>query len=207
MEAVDGIKKHLRKIGSNGHVYFGKLIGDVFNGAFGHLICFLPATLILGHYVGDMPEFHVDLAKEFLNVCYEMYSKQPTFLSPKEVLFAESGDFIVTEPSNQLRPELIESLYYFYAFTGNKTYQEMGWRIFEAFEKYAKVENGYSSISDVGDIKKGYDDFLETFFFAETLKYFYLLFDDDPKLIDMNKFVFNTEAHLFPIKFKKYNFL
>jgi hypothetical protein len=204
MEAVDGIKKHLRKVDSTGKAYFGQLIGGAFNGVFGHLVCFLPATLILGHYVGEMPKSHVDLAKEFLNVCYEMYSKQPTFLSPFQVQSIGVGDFIVTHPSNHLRPEFIESLYYFYAFTGNNTYQEMGWKIFEAFEKYAKVENGYSSINDVRSMERGYDDFLETFFFAETLKYFYLLFDDDPKLVDMNKYVFNTEAHLLPVKFKKH---
>jgi mannosyl-oligosaccharide alpha-1,2-mannosidase len=30
-----------------------------------------------------------------------------------------------------LRPETIESLWYLYYFTGNKTYQDWGWNIFQ----------------------------------------------------------------------------
>jgi hypothetical protein len=37
---------------------------------------------------------------------------------------------------NLLRPEFVESLYYFYALTGNKTYQDMGWTIFQNFGEF-----------------------------------------------------------------------
>ena len=39
---------------------------------------------------------------------------------------------------NLLRPETIESLYYMWYFTGNKTYQDWGWQIFQVciFKKY-----------------------------------------------------------------------
>ena len=42
-------------------------------------------------------------------------------------------------------------------------------------------------------------DKMESFWLAETLKYFYLLFSDDPDLIPLDEFVFNTEAHPLPI--------
>lgn len=38
---------------------------------------------------------------------------------------------------------------------------------------------------------------MESFWFAETLKYLYLLFDDTNKF-PLDKYVFNTEAHPFP---------
>ena len=41
-------------------------------------------------------------------------------------------------------------------------------------------------------------DKTETFFFGETLKYFYLLFTDE-SVIPLDKYVFNTEAHPLPI--------
>jgi hypothetical protein len=41
---------------------------------------------------------------------------------------------------------------------------------------------------------------MESFFFAETLKYLYLIFAPEDT-IDLSKFVFNTEAH--PIKIFK----
>lgn len=47
---------------------------------------------------------------------------------------------------NLLRPEFIESLFYFYRITQNKTYQDWGWKIFQAFQTYTKVEHGYTSI-------------------------------------------------------------
>lgn len=47
---------------------------------------------------------------------------------------------------NLLRPEFIESLWYFYQLTGNATYQDWGWQIFQGFENYTKVTNGYTSI-------------------------------------------------------------
>ncbi len=43
---------------------------------------------------------------------------------------------------------------------------------------------------------------MERFFFAETLKYLYLLFAPD-KTIDLSKIVFNTEAHPFAITREK----
>jgi ER degradation enhancer, mannosidase alpha-like 2 len=44
---------------------------------------------------------------------------------------------------------------------------------------------------------KEQEDNLESFLFAETFKYFYLLFAP-PKTLDFRAVVFNTEAH--PIK-------
>ena len=45
--------------------------------------------------------------------------------------------------------------------------------------------------------KSSQEDRAESFFFAETLKYVYLLFKDE-KIVDLTKQVFNTEAH--PLK-------
>lgn len=42
-------------------------------------------------------------------------------------------------------------------------------------------------------------DKMETFFLGETLKYLYLLFDDS-SVIPLDQFVFNSEAHPFPIR-------
>ena len=79
-------------------------------------------------------------------------------------------------------------------------YREWGWKIFQAFEKHTKVPGGYSSISNVKDAgNPRFRDKMESFFLSETLKYFYLLFSDDPNLIPLDKFVFNTEGHPLPI--------
>ncbi|KAJ1917765.1 hypothetical protein H4219_003019 [Mycoemilia scoparia] len=97
-----------------------------------------------------------------------------------------------------LRPETVESLMYLYRITGDKMYQEWGWNIFQSIQKYTKTTYGYAAYDDVMDTDPSYaqNDQMESFFFAETLKYLYLLFS--PKdFISLDEFVFNTEAHPF----------
>ncbi|XWS15963.1 hypothetical protein CRYUN_Cryun34aG0046600 [Craigia yunnanensis] len=101
---------------------------------------------------------------------------------------------------NLLRPETVESLFVLYRITSEQKYREWGWQIFESFEKYTKVDSGgYASLDDVTTLPPQRRDKMETFFLGETLKYLYLLFADS-SLIPLDKFVFNTEAHPFPIK-------
>ena len=88
-----------------------------------------------------------------------------------------------------------------YRVTKDPKYRQWGWKIFQAFEQYTRLQDGgYASISNVKNAKDpGYRDKMETFYLAETLKYLYLLFSDDPHLIPLDKYVINTEAHPLPI--------
>ncbi|KAI8145813.1 glycoside hydrolase [Fennellomyces sp. T-0311] len=95
-----------------------------------------------------------------------------------------------------LRPETLESIYILYRITGDPVYQEYGWEIFQSLEKYCKTEAAYATINNVDDQNTGKLDSMESFLFAETLKYLYLLFSP-PDVISLDKFVFNTEAHPF----------
>lgn len=175
-----------------------------------HLTCYLPGTLLLGHHFG-LPDSHILLARDLLDTCYKTYQKQPTHLAPEITYFvlnennedSSNGDLYVkpNDAHNLLRPEFIESLYYFYVLTGNHTYQDLGWTIFQSFEKYTKVNNGYTSIGNVKNVRNTrLRDMMESFWLGETLKYFYLLFSNNPKEIDLDRWVFNTEAHLLPLR-------
>ncbi|KAI0354739.1 glycoside hydrolase [Trametes cingulata] len=98
-----------------------------------------------------------------------------------------------------LRPETVESLFIAYRLTGNEHYRKYGWQIFEAIEKHCKIETGgYASIFNVDQVPVEHEDKMETFLMSETLKYLYLLFEDD-KVLPLDKYVFNTEAHPLPI--------
>jgi endoplasmic reticulum Man9GlcNAc2 1,2-alpha-mannosidase len=80
----------------------------------------------------------------------------------------------------------------------NNRYREWGWQIFEAFEKYTKVESGgYTSLDDVTSVPSPKRDKMETFFLGETLKYFYLLFGENDVLPLTN--MCSTQAHPLPI--------
>ncbi|EDW82954.2 uncharacterized protein Dwil_GK22601 [Drosophila willistoni] len=207
MQAIDGVLTQLMRRTPREHwVYIGELInGKDFKPKMDHLTCYLPGTLLLGHQNG-MPDSHLILAKDLMDTCYQTYTRHPTHLAPEITYFAttdkEEQDMYVkpNDAHNLLRPEFIESLYYFYALTGNRTYQDMGWLIFQAFETHAKVEAGYTSLGNVKNTQNTrMRDLMESFWMSETLKYFYLLFSDNRKEIDLEQWVFNSEGHPLPV--------
>lgn len=81
-----------------------------------------------------------------------------------------------------------------YWITDDPIYQEWGWEAFQAIEKHCRTPEGYAGVRDVTVENTATDDLQQSFFMAETLKYLYLLYS--PKdTVDLNKWVFNTEAH------------
>ena len=67
--------------------------------------------------------------------------------------------------------------------------------MFLAFEKHCRVPGGgYAGLRKVDVDNSPKDDKMETFWLAESLKYFLLLFSDDG-LLDLSTHVLNTEAH------------
>lgn len=197
--------KHLVRT-TDGHqlTIIGSSTMVTFDGTLEHLACYLPGTLLLG-YANGLPQTHYKLAIDLLDSCYATYQINPTHLAAERTRFDMNTGATAIMPEDNyslLRPEFIESLYYFWVFTGNTTYQDWGWDVFMAFENYARVEHGYSSLQHVDEIAWPpiYKDHMESFFLAETLKYLYLLFSDDRNEIDLSKFVFNTEAHPLLIK-------
>ncbi len=51
---------------------------------------------------------------------------------------------------NLLRPETVESLFLLHQVTGDPQYQDWGWHIFRAFEKFSKVKSGgYTNLDSV----------------------------------------------------------
>lgn len=57
-----------------------------------------------------------------------------------------------------LRPETLESLYYFYVYTKNPVYQDMAWDIFNSLYTYCKANSGYTGLYNVDDIEYPWDD-------------------------------------------------
>jgi len=205
LTAIEGVKNLLvRKTKYTNLTFIGELEsgGKIFKPKMDHLVCFLPGTLALGVSHG-LPQWHMDLAKSFLHTCYQTYKRQPTGLSPEITYFEEDDpnkDLYVknNDAHNLLRPETVESLWYLYQITGDTKYQDWGWEIFQAFEKYTRVQHGYTSINSVLHPDNTRPrDMMESFFLGETLKYFYLLFGDK-STFDLSKWVFNTEAHPLP---------
>ncbi|CAF0862032.1 unnamed protein product [Rotaria sordida] len=109
-----------------------------------------------------------------------------------------------------LRPEHIESIMYLSKATNDDTFLFMAADIFDAIESCCKTSCGYTSLKSVKD--HHLDNRMESFFLAETIKYLYLIFDEDNFLHSNGEYatehqtslgscfldtgyVYNTEAH------------
>ncbi|KAI6175844.1 Alpha-1,2-Mannosidase [Aphelenchoides bicaudatus] len=97
-----------------------------------------------------------------------------------------------------LRPEFIESTYLLYQASKSPFYQHVGLQVLESINQHTRVKCGFATIHNVND--KSHEDRMESFMLAETLKYLYLLFDEDnPVNKNQERLLFSTEGHLFPI--------
>ncbi|KAK5945867.1 hypothetical protein PMZ80_000005 [Knufia obscura] len=94
-----------------------------------------------------------------------------------------------------LRPEAIESVFIMYRLTGDRTYLDTAWTMWDSISKACKTPIAYAGISDVRMQPPAQSDRMESFWLAETLKYFYLIFAE-PTDWTLDDWVLNTEAHL-----------
>jgi ER degradation enhancer, mannosidase alpha-like 3 len=85
-----------------------------------------------------------------------------------------------------------------YKATGDHYYLQVGKKALKTLQQHAKVACGYAAINDVRT--KKHEDRMDSFILSETFKYLFLLFADPSDLIlNLDDFVFTTEAHLLPL--------
>ncbi|KAK3055862.1 hypothetical protein LTR09_003096 [Extremus antarcticus] len=77
-----------------------------------------------------------------------------------------------------LRPEAIESVFYMYRITGDQYWRDVGWNMFTSIDSHTRALHGNSALDDVTKQAPQLLDQEESFWLAETLKYFYLLYDE-----------------------------
>ena len=146
---------------------------------YGALDAYFPAVLALAGYL--------DQAKRLQESSYRMwdlYGIEPEVLDYKSMQ--------VEYPGYELRPEIVESTYYLYHYTHDPVYQAHARKMFADFVRYCRAPDGYAALKSV--VTHEQRDAMESFVFAETFKYFYLIFAP-PATLDFDKVVFNTEAH------------
>jgi mannosyl-oligosaccharide alpha-1,2-mannosidase len=191
-----------------------------------HLACFSGGMFALAAKVFDR-QTDLETARQLVEGCIWAYNQTHTGIMPELFALVpcpegdricewkdESADNIhhqhetehprrlpkgisaIERSGYELRPEAIESIFVLYRITGDETLREKAWVMFENIVKHTRTEYGFSSIEDVTQTDTIKVDRMESYWIAETLKYFYLLFED-PKVLSLDEFVFNTEAHPF----------
>ncbi|MDQ1637480.1 MAG: hypothetical protein QOF62_819 [Pyrinomonadaceae bacterium] len=181
-ESIASINKYLADGRVESDLWYGH--ADMNSGTrtattFGALDAFFPAVLALS---GDL-----NRAKSLQASSFKMW--QLNGIEPEELNFRTME---VTSAGYVLRPEIIESTYYLYHYTRDPKYLAMGKVLFADFVKYCKTDEAYASLKSV--VTKEKSDSMHSFVFAETFKYFYLLFAP-PKTMNFKQVIFNTEAH------------
>ncbi|PWT91808.1 MAG: glycoside hydrolase family 47 [Blastocatellia bacterium] len=182
-ESIVAINKYLKDdLSQRNELWYGH--ADMNTGkrgatTYGALDAFFPAVLALS---GDLAK-----AKLLQDSSFKMW--QQADIEPEEYNYRENK---ITSPGYPLRPEIVESTYYLYHYTKDPRYFRMGEQLWRDFVKYCRTDEGYAALKSV--VTKEKSDSMQSFVFAETFKYFYLLFAS-PKTLNFDQVVFNTEAH------------
>ena len=179
--SVQAIHKYLADHTKNG-LWYAQVdmnTGKKISTHFGALDAFFPAVLARAG--------QLESARKLEDSAYKMWT---TFgIEPEEIDYSTMK---ISSPGYPLRPEVIESAYYLLFYTKDTRYTEMGSTFLLSLVRFCKTDAGYAALRNVETRDK--NDNMESFFLAETLKYLYLIFAPRQTL-DLNKVVFNTEAH------------
>ncbi|RKF62525.1 Mannosyl-oligosaccharide alpha-1,2-mannosidase [Erysiphe neolycopersici] len=184
-----------------------------------HLACFDGGNFILGGLVLDEPKY-IDFGLDLVNGCHETYAQTLTGIGPEifrwvvdnkndttnpqppanQTAFYDKAGFYIVESTYNLRPEVIESFYYAYRVTRDQKYQDWAWNAFKAINATSRTGSGFAALKDINAPNGGgFLDLQESFFFAEVLKYSYLIHAPESELQvefdGTNRWVYNTEAH------------
>ena len=165
-----------------GHLWYGQAnmnTGKRTSTDYGALDAFFPAELALGGELGRAERLQASSFR-----MWNLYGIEPEVIDYRTMK--------VRYPGYELRPEIVESDYYLYHYTHDAEYLHMGRTMFHDFVKYCRTPHAYAALSSV--VTKKQADRMESYVFAETFKYFYLLFAPAGTL-DFDKVVFNTEGH------------
>ncbi|KAK7441015.1 hypothetical protein VKT23_016796 [Stygiomarasmius scandens] len=193
-----------------------------------HLACFHGGNWIMGGKLTNNDTIF-NHGLDLVEACWNTYSSTATGIGPEAFAWKSSGDngdftgsnnptalqeafyvqhgFYPTSSYYILRPEVLESNFYAWRATGDSKYLDRAAQAISSFEKYLKVDEGFAGLTNVNDNSGNgtkVDD-MESFWFAEVLKYLYLTFDD-PKHVSLDEYVFNTEAHPFKAPSVKHNY-
>jgi mannosyl-oligosaccharide alpha-1,2-mannosidase len=179
-----------------------------------HLGCFAGGNWILGAKMIGQDAFD-QYGQALTAACANTYTASPSGIGPESFVFIGTNnntdgvrinnaafyrkngfDFEVTQYI--LRPEVMESVFYAYRTTGDARWQEIAWNAWNSIYRNCLVkQNGaLAALADVNSTSPTKLDDSESFLYAETFKYFYLIFAD-PEVANLDKYVFNTEAHPF----------
>ncbi|RVD85381.1 uncharacterized protein DFL_003705 [Arthrobotrys flagrans] len=182
-----------------------------------HLACFIGGNFLLGGQILGNVKYNI-YGLQLVEGCRTTYANSPSGIGPERFgwdpnlvpsnqkeFFNKNGWYYGGEIDYRLRPEVIESYYHAWVVTQDDIYRQWAWEAFVAINRTCRTEHGFTAVSDVSRKDGGKkDDKQESFWFAEVLKYLFLIFNEEGIQAkekvgfvagSKQKWVFNTEAH------------
>jgi len=97
----------------------------------------------------------------------------PTLSATQDAQWRQDYDIRPNDVHNLQRPETVESLFYMWRITGDDTYREWGWQMFEAFVAHTAVEGdaGFASINSVEQVPTSPRDNMESFWLVSSRRH------------------------------------
>ncbi|KAK6501254.1 maturation of Asn-linked oligosaccharides protein [Arthrobotrys musiformis] len=222
IQAADSTMTYLASVPANLRGSNIVFVGEYSNGRSiamrgSHLACFIGGNFLLGGQILSDMKYSI-FGLQLVEGCRMTYANSPSKIGPERFgwdpnlvpsnqkkFFEKHGWYFTGEIDYRLRPEVIESYYHAYVVTKDDIYRQWAWEAFVAINSTCRTENGFTSVSDVSREDGGRkDDKQESFWFAEVLKYLFLIFNEHGiQAADKigfvpgknQKWVFNTEAH------------
>jgi mannosyl-oligosaccharide alpha-1,2-mannosidase len=103
------------------------------------------------------------------------------------------GRDVVTSKTNDLRPELADAAFNLWLLDRDPRWREIGRTHFLNMKRWNKARYGYADLADVTASPKRQSDHCPGYWWAEQMKYYYLLFSDTPRF-DYRRNYLSTEG-------------
>jgi mannosyl-oligosaccharide alpha-1,2-mannosidase len=111
---------------------------------------------------------------------------------PEEIDYATGA---VTSPSNNMRPEYVNSSFDLYQKTRKQKYRTTAYQYFLGMRDNLRVADGYTIADDVTTTPMRLGDLTQAYWFSENMKYLYLTFADTPRY-DYRSGYLSTEGNI-----------
>ncbi|MGA5702822.1 glycoside hydrolase family 47 protein [Peterkaempfera bronchialis] len=135
---------------------------------------------VVGHGQSELGAFYAGLLGKGGDLTAgEDYYRSWTALLDRHPVLPEAVDFAdgrVTSPRNDLRPEYVNSSFDLWRLTGDAVYKRTAYRYFQGLRNHLRVPGGYTVADDVTAAPMRLGDLTPGYWFAENLKYVYLMF-------------------------------
>lgn len=113
-------------------------------------------------------------------------------LPPEEIDYTT---FDATDPGYELRPEYANSAFDLWLLTRDDRYRTTAYAHFLQMKRCCRVENGYTVLTDVRPAPPLQGDLTPGYWFAENMKYLYLVFASSPRF-DYGRNYLSTEGKI-----------